>query len=245
MAYALPVAVLVVLVLAWETLASGGQNLLIPTFSETMRAFVRMTVVTGELWPALFVSNQAAVIGFAISVAIGIPLGVMTGRLKRLDRVLSPYWAILLAMPIAPLIPVAITALGLTLAARVVLVVMFTAVYLIVTTRAGVRAVDPALTEMARSYQASELQIWRSIVLPAASPAIFAGLRIGVGRAVAGMVLAEILLVAVGIGRLMLLYRGRFQADMLFAIVIAVILEALILLTAMGWLQKRFAPWSD
>jgi NitT/TauT family transport system permease protein len=185
------------------------------------------------------------VLGYGISVAIGVPLGLALGWSRRLDRFLSPYWAILLAVPISPLIPVAITALGLTLAARVLLVVMFTAVYLIVNTRAGVRGVDAGIKEMARSYGASSAEIWRFILLPAAAPAIFTGLRIGIGRAVSGMVLAELLLVAVGIGRLMLLYRGRFQPELLFALVIVIVLEALVLLKAMGYLERRLVPWAS
>jgi NitT/TauT family transport system permease protein len=240
----LPLLTLVLFLVFWEVAASSGQNLLVATFTETAAAFVRITITSGEVWPALLLSNQAALLGYAVAVVVAIPIGIAAGRYRRFDRVLNPYWAILLAVPIAPLMPVAITALGLTLAARVLVVFLFCVPYLIVNTRAGVRNVDPSLAEMARSYGANESKLWRFVVLPAAAPAIFAGLRICIQRAISGMVLAEILLVAVGVGRLLLLYKGRFQSDMLFALVVAIIIEALILLKAMGWLERRLLPWS-
>jgi ABC-type nitrate/sulfonate/bicarbonate transport system permease component len=243
--WSLPLLVFVVVAALWELVVSlGPHNLLIPTFSATVQGLVRLTIVDRSVWPALIESNQAMVLGYGVSIAIAIPLGIALGSFRTLDRVMSPYWAIMLAIPVSPLIPVAIVALGLTLAARVLLVVLFTLVYVVLNTRAGVKNVDPSLREMAHSYGASGAQAWRYVLLPAAAPAIFAGLRIGLGRAISGMVLAELLLVAVGIGRLMLLFRGRFQPDLLFALVIVVILEALILLKAMGALERRLVPWA-
>src|SRR5207302_1447571 len=83
----------------------------------------------------------------------------------------------LLAMPIAPFIPIVIIALGLGLSARVFIVVLFAFIFITVNTRAGVRNVEPSLIEMAKSFGASESQIWRRIVIPGATPAIFAGMR--------------------------------------------------------------------
>ena len=117
-------------------------------------------------------------------------------------------------------------------------------VFITVNTRAGVRAVDPSLIEMAKSFGASEGQIWRRIVVPGALPAIFAGMRIGLGRSITGMVMVELILVASGLGRLLLEYSGRMQSDMVFATVLAVIIEALLLLTAMQSAEKKLAGWA-
>ena len=172
------------------------KNMLIPTFTETINGFIQLVFVTGRIWRPLYISNQALVLGYILSVAIAIPLGLAAGRVKWIDRILNPYIGVFLAIPIAPLIPIAITALGLGLASRVAIVFLFTFVFIAVNTRAGVRNVDPGLIEMAKSFGASERQIWHRIVIPGAVPAIFAGLRIGLGRAVAGMVIVELLLVA-------------------------------------------------
>jgi NitT/TauT family transport system permease protein len=137
-----------------------------------------------------------------------------------------------------------IIALGLGLVARVSIVILFAVVFITINTRAGVRGVEPALIEMAKSFGASEGQIWRRIIVPGALPAIFAGLRIGLGRSITGMVMVELILVASGLGRLLLEFSGRMQSDLVFATVLAVIIEALILLAAMQALERKIAPWA-
>jgi NitT/TauT family transport system permease protein len=220
------------------------KNMLVPTFTETIVGFVQLVFVSGRIWQPLYVSNQALVLGYLLSVVIAIPLGLAAGRFRLIDKILNPYIGVFLAIPVAPLIPIAITALGLGLASRVAIVVLFTFVFIAVNTRAGVRNVDSALIEMARSFGASERQIWRRIVIPGALPAIFAGLRIGLGRAVGGMVIVELLLVASGLGRLLLEFSGRLQAEFVFATALVVILEALVLLSIMRFVERKIAPWA-
>jgi NitT/TauT family transport system permease protein len=125
-----------------------------------------------------------------------------------------------------------------------VLVVVFAIPVVIVNSRAGIRSVDRALIEMATSYGAGERQIWREILLPGALPAIMTGVRLGLGRAVTGMVIIELLLVAVGIGSLILSFRGMFMPDMLYGVVVLVVIEALILVSVVRVVERRVAPWS-
>jgi ABC-type nitrate/sulfonate/bicarbonate transport system permease component len=240
----LRLAVFVVAVALWEFFVSTSQNFLLPRFSEMASGLFRLLFFEARFWEALYISNQALILGFAISVAVGIPLGLLAGRFHWMDRVLNPYVGALLTMPVAPLIPIVIIALGLGIAARVFIVVLFAFVFITVNTRAGVRGVEASLIEMAKSFGASEGQIWRRIVIPGAMPAIFAGMRIGLGRAVTGMVMVELILVASGLGRLLLEFSGRMQSDLVFATVLAVIIEALALLAGMQALEKRITRWA-
>jgi ABC-type nitrate/sulfonate/bicarbonate transport system permease component len=242
--WSLRLGLLVGAVAAWELFLSASQNFLLPRFTEIAGGLFRLLFIEARFWEALYISNQALIFGFAISVLIGIPLGLLAGRFRWADRVLNPYVGVLLVMPVAPLIPIVIIALGLGLAARLFIVVLFSFVFVTVNTRAGVRNVDSSLIEMAKSFGASEGQIWRRIVIPGALPAIFAGMRIGLGRAITGMVMVELLLVASGLGRLLLEFSGRMQSDMVFATVAAVILEALALLAVMQGLEKRITRWA-
>jgi NitT/TauT family transport system permease protein len=228
----------------WELFLSTAQNFLLPRFSEMASALWRLLFSEARFWEALYISNQALILGYAVSLLVGLPLGLFAGRLRWTDRFFNPYVGVLLALPVAPLIPIVIIALGLGLAARVFIVVLFAFVFITVNTRAGVRGVDPSLIEMAKSFGAREGQIWRRIVIPGALPAIFAGMRIGLGRAITGMVMVELLLVASGLGRLLLEFSGRMQSDMVFATVLAVVIEALLLLTAMQRVEKRLARWA-
>ena len=238
----LPLGVFIAFALVWEVCTINSTSLIIPTFFQTMAALYKLLFVRGDLWLALYQSDQALVLGYLISVAIGVPFGLAMARAKWLENIAEPYTHVLLAMPTAPLMPLIMMALGLGLASRVVIVVMFTFIYITINTRAGARNVDKSLIEMAKSFGASEAQIWRKILIPGAVPAILTGLRIGLGRAINGMVAAELILVASGIGNLLLEFRAAFEGGLLFATVFAVALQAVVLLGFMQTLEQRLAP---
>lgn len=237
--------VFVAFIAFWQGAAVIGRNIGIPTFTGTLEAIWDLMFVDGRIWGALIDSNQTLFVGFAISAAAAVPLGLAAGRSRALDRLLNPYTAILLAIPIAPLIPISIAAFGLSLAARVAIVILFCVIFIYVNTRAGVRSVDYRLVEMATSFGASERLIWRKVVIPAAMPAMFAGLRIGLGRALTGMVAVELLLYATGVGRLLLEYRDKLEPAYVFATVSFVIAEALLLLEVARFIERKVAPWND
>lgn len=237
------IAAFVVFAFLWEWAAIRADSILIPTFTETMSAIWRTAFVTGEIWPALWISNQPLVVGFLISVVISVPLGLAMARWKFVDATTSPIIALGLALPIAPLIPVVLVALGMGMTPKVVIIVLFSWVFIATNVRAGARRVDKSLVEMARSFGASERQVWFRILIPGAIPAVFAGLRIGLGRAFAGMVIVELIMLPVGIGALLLDYRGDFKADLLYATTILVMIEAVILALLMQALERRLIKW--
>jgi ABC-type nitrate/sulfonate/bicarbonate transport system permease component len=142
------------------------------------------------------------------------------------------------------LIPVVILALGLKLLARAVVVVLFAVAVVAVNTRTGVRTLQSSWLEMARSFGASERQLWWTIVLPGALPAIMTGLRLGLGRAFTGMIAVELLLVAVGIGRLILEFQGLFESGAVYAVILFLVVEAVVLLRLLRSFERRLAPWT-
>jgi NitT/TauT family transport system permease protein len=236
--------VLVFLAVAWELYANQARSLIIPNFSDTVVRTGQM-LFEPNIWKAFIDSNQALVIGFAICIVVGIPLGLAAARFERLEKFMDPYINIMLVTPTAGLIPIFLMAFGLTLTSRVLLVVVFAIPMLIVNARAGVRQVDPSLIEMSTSFMASERKIWRRVLLPGALPAIMTGVRLGVGRAITGMVIIELLLFAVGIGNLIIDARGEFDGPTLYGVVILIVIESLILISAARWLERRVAPWSS
>lgn len=236
--------VLLIVAGIWETFARTAKLLLVPTFLDTATGVVEL-IVDPKVWTAFLVSNQALVIGFALAVLFGIPLGLVAARYRRAEGFIDPYLNILLVTPMAALIPILLMSLGIGLASRVFLVIVFAIPVIIVNARAGVRQVDPALIEMATSYGAGEREIWRKILLPGALPAIMTGVRLGLGRGVTGMVIIELLMVAVGIGGLILNFQGRFQAALLYALVVLVVLEALFLVQLVRYIEHRVAPWAS
>ena len=199
----------------------------------------------GELWGPLWESNKAVVIGFPLAVVTAIPIGLAMARWAYFGRFMNPWAILLLALPIAPLTPLLILGFGIGMTSRVIVVVLFCWVFIALNTRAGVRGVDPSLVEMARAFDANERQVWRFILLRGAMPGIIAGLRIGLARAIAGMVVVELLMVPAGVGGLMLRFRGQFEAGLVFAVVLAVILESVLILFGMRALERRLVPWAN
>src|SRR5690606_38611175 len=198
-----------------------------------------------EMWSSLLVSNQALFIGFIVSVGLGIPLGLLMGRFRTLERITDPYVNIMLVTPMAAVIPLLVMSVGIGLASRVILVVLFALPMVIVNTQAGVRQVDDRLIEMARSYGATERQIWWRILLRGAMPGVMAGVRIGLGRAITGMVVVELLMVSVGLGGLSLDFRAFFRVGELYGVVIVVVVEALLLISLARWVERKAIPWAS
>ncbi len=233
----------VLLAAVWQIWAISAHSLLIPDFVSTVGATWYL-LATGTIWEPLLVSNQAMVVGYLVAVMTAVPFGLLMARAPRLEAFLDVYLNILIVTPMAALIPIFLMAFGLELTSRAAVVYVFASPIMAVNTRAGVRSIDPSLVEMARTHCATELQIWRKVLLPGALPATMTGLRLGLSRAINGMLLSELLLMAVGVGRLMLDFRGRFEPDLLFAVVVILLIESLGLMVLARWLERRVAPWA-
>jgi ABC-type nitrate/sulfonate/bicarbonate transport system permease component len=240
--WALRAISLLVVAVVWETLGRSLDSLLMPTFTSTVTALVTL-LLRAETWNAMWVSNQALILGYALAAFVGVPLGLLLGRSARLGRVADPYLNVLLVTPMSAMIPLIIVAAGLGLSARVLVVFVFAFVIIAVTTQAGYHHVNPGLIEMARSFGATEAQLWRTVILPGAMPALMAGLRLGLGRAVTGMVNVELLLVAVGFGRLLLLFQADFESSYVYAVVLIVLAEAVLLMQGIKHVEQRLTPW--
>ncbi|MCP2636140.1 ABC transporter permease [Microbacterium sp. HD4P20] len=233
----------VLFALFWQIYGTFWGGLLVPTFTETVVAFGELMVTPG-FWDAFVVSNQALVLGFLAAIVIGIPVGVLLGRFRTLERFTDVYLNILLVTPMAAIIPLLVMSVGFGLLSRVILVTLFAVVMVIVNVRAGVRQVDPNLIQMARSFGAKEPQIWREVLIPGALPAIMTGVRLGLGRAVTGMVIVELLMVSLALGGLILEFRGMFNGPALYAVIAAILIEALVLISLAQWFERRVAPWA-
>jgi NitT/TauT family transport system permease protein len=232
-----------VFALIWQVYATVAGGIFVPTFTETFAAIAQQ-LTSPVVWDAFIASNVAMVLGFLLAIVTGIPLGLFMGRFPLAERAANPYLNILLVTPLAGIIPLLMMTLGIGLASRVIVVWSFAVVMVVVNTRAGVRQVDRSLIDMVRLFGAREAGVWRRVILPGALPAVLTGVRIGLGRAVTGMVIVELVMVSVGIGGLILRYQSRFQFAEIYGVVVLVILESLILLSIVDWCQRRLTPWA-
>ena len=227
----------------WEIAGRAAGSFLIPTASGTLAALLTL-VKTRDFWSALWLSNQALLIGYPLALVAGIVAGLALARWRMVDLALDLYLQVLLVTPMAAVMPLVIMALGLGLWPRAAVVFTFAFPIVAATVRAGARHADDRLVGMARSFCATETQVWRSVVVPGALPAVMTAARLGLGRAIAGMIAVELLLVAVGVGRLILVFRADFDAAAVYAVVAIVIAEAVGLLAAASAIERRLTAWT-
>jgi NitT/TauT family transport system permease protein len=226
----------------WEIAGRAGNAHLLPPLSKVITAWVEL-LVSGQLFQALSISFQALVLGFLLSVLFGVPLGLLMGRYRRLESFLEIYMTALLTVPMISFIPFLVIAFGLGLHSRIWIVFLFAFVIIAINTTAGVRNVDPTLTEMARSFGARESELFVKVILPAAMPMIMAGIRLGMGRAVLGMVTSEMILAVVGFGAMLMTFGASFNSPALFATILTIVLLAVALLALIQYLDRRLTPW--
>jgi NitT/TauT family transport system permease protein len=238
----LRIASLVTLAGAWEVAGRSGDPHLLPPLSKVAAVWVDL-LISGQLFQALAVSLQALTFGFILSVLFGVPLGLLMGRYRRVESFLEIYMTALLTVPMISFIPFLVIAFGLGLHSRVWIVFLFAFVIIAINTAAGVRNVDPVLTEMARSFGARESELFVKVILPAATPMIMAGIRLGMGRAVLGMVTSEMILAVVGFGSLLMTFGASFNSPALFATLLTIVLLAVALLSLIQHLDRRLTPW--
>ncbi len=233
---------LITVAILWEAVGRTKDAHLLPPLSTILGAWVEI-VRSGELIRAMLVSFQALILGYLLSVAFGIPLGLIMGRYRRIEAFLDPFMTALLVVPTISFIPLLVIAFGLGLHSRVWIVFLFAFVYVVANTAAGVRNVDPTLAEMARSFGARERDLFLKVILPAALPMIMAGLRLGMGRAVLGMITSEVVLAVVGFGAMLMAFSASFQTPALFATLLTIILLAVAVLAFIQSLERYLIPW--
>jgi len=191
----------VVVIAAWEAAVQSGV-LARSLLSQPSRIWAVALVDSGSgvLWRHMWVSFQEFWIGFAVSLVIGIPLGLAIGWLPKVDHSFSGLLAGLNATPNVALIPLIVFIWGLGLESKVVVVFLSAFFAVMVTTYTGVRAVARRHLDITRSFGGSGWLAFRTVALPSSVPFMISGTRIGAGRALVGVVSAEILAANAGLG---------------------------------------------
>lgn len=226
----------------WEIGGRAISPLLFAPPSRIIAAGLQM-VASGELWPYLSLSFRVAAAGLALGTAVGIAAGVIIARVRLLDLSLEPFVIALYATPMVALIPLVVIWAGFGDAAKVVVIFLFAVFPILLNTYQGVKGVDPRLLEVARSFRTSEGALWADVILPSAFPFILAGMRLALGRALVGMVIADLYTAVSGIGYLIVRYAQNLQIDRLLVPVVILSITGVVLVQGLHWLEVRVAPW--
>ena len=207
----------------WELLGRWPISLAFPSFSATLVAFVEMTA-DGSFTRAYASTMPPLLIGLGIIGVGGVVAGVVMGLSRRAEWLLLPLFVILQTAPLAAVVPIITYIYGIGLAAKVVAVVLLSAPLVVLNCYKGVRHTDPSLLQMTRSFLGTRRQEIQKVVLPQASPIIFAGLRLGVSGGFLGVVLAEILITPTGIGDLITYNRSSLEYPKMYAAIASTII---------------------
>jgi NitT/TauT family transport system permease protein len=227
----------------WELAAHNVDPVLFTSPSKVAVAAYTM-VRSGELWTYLWPSLVVLAIGFSLAVAAGIGIGLLLARFWVLDVALTVYITFLYSIPSVALVPLIVLWAGFDTTAKVIILFLFAFFPMVINTYQGVKSVDPKLIEVGRAFRCSERQLWANIVIPAALPFIVTGLRLALGRALIGMVLADLYTAISGIGYLIVRTASTYQVDKMFVPIVTLGLIGVTLTALLRLAEKRVAPWT-
>ncbi len=237
--YRIPMAAsLIFWAVLWEIAGRLQLSFLLPPLSSVFAAMVEI-LPTRTFLSALRVTAYAFLIGNVIAIAVGVPLGLLMGRSAIADRLFLPWVNLFLSAPLSALVPVIMVLFGLGQTTIVLTVVLFAIWIIVLDTRAGVRAISPSLVEMAHSFGATRLQAFRRIYFWAALPEILAGVRLGMIRAVKGVIIGQLLVTIVGFGALFQTYGSQFLMEKFWAALLVLFAFAFVLAEGLAWLERR------
>lgn len=238
----LPLLSLVIVFGGWEIVGRSINPLLFAPPSAVIGQFAEM-LASGELVAAAQVTMKALFLGYALAVIVGIPFGILMGAVPRLGDILQPYLYAIFATPRVVVVPLIVVWFGIGFEARLFLVFFWSAIAISVNTAQGVRHARPDLVEVARSFQASRLQMARHVLIPGAIPFVVAGLRIGAERAIVGVIIGEMFLQIVGLGGVITKGSVDLMPAKMLAAVVVIALMGTLIVTALDTLERRFQSW--
>jgi NitT/TauT family transport system permease protein len=202
-------------------------------------------LATGELQKHTWTSTLEFLIGFAMAVVVGITFGLLIGTNKVLRAVSMPWISAMNSTPTVALAPLLILWFKLGIESKVVVVFIVSVFSVLVNTQAGIESADERLVETARAFGAKRLQIFTKVLLPSAVPFIIAGLRLGVGRGLVGVVVAELFGATSGLGYLINVSSQIFDMAGLFAAVVILAAAGVISTELIRMAERRMAPWRE
>jgi ABC-type nitrate/sulfonate/bicarbonate transport system permease component len=235
---------LLAVLVGWEVIARAG--VINPLFisSPTMVASAGYRLFAeGEIGNDLRVSGTEFVAGYLMAAGVAIPLGLAVGWYRRLSYVLSPFIDTLNAVPRVTLLPLIVIWCGIGLWSKIVVVFLGAVIPMLINTMSGVRTNEERFLRVARSFGASQLRIFWTIVLPGTVPFIFTGLKYAAGRALLGVVVGELYAATAGIGHLIAVSGNTFQTDNVFAGILIVTFTGLVTVEVLNRLERRFEAW--
>lgn len=222
---------------AWEIAGRIPVSYAFPTFLESMTALARMTF-DGTLFVAYAETLKPLAIGVLISAFIGIAVGLWIGLSGWFDWLFSPIFVVMQAAPLAALIPLLVMIYGIGLTSKVFVVCIMAMPVIVLNTAGAVRNTPSSLVEMGQSFLANRAEVILKIIIPAASPVIFSGLRLGVSAGFIGAILSELKITPTGVGDIITYSRSVADYPAMYAAIFSIILLAVLFLNLLETIER-------
>ncbi|MFZ0422102.1 MAG: ABC transporter permease [Xanthobacteraceae bacterium] len=235
---------IVVLLAFWEYFGRDVNPIFGSYPSAIFAAFVDL-IRNGKLGAALLQSLQPFLAGYGTAVVIGVPLGLVLGRFWIAEAALGMLVTGGYAMPLVALVPLLELWFGLGFTVKAAVIFLMAIFPICINTWLGVKSVPKTLIDVGKSFVASDAVILRRIVLPATLPYIMAGIRLAVGRAVVGMVIAEFFTSISGLGAIIINSANNFDTATMFVPIIVLMVLAVGLNALIGRFERVVAPWQE
>ena len=235
----------IIFLTAWE-LVGNTLGLINPMFMSAPSLVFKAAVQlfsSGEIYNDLRVSGLEFFWGYLLSVIVGVPFGIATGWYKRMAYIFDPFVNAMNATPRVALLPLVIIWLGIGILSKVGIIFLGAVFPILINARDGVKTTPYNLLTAAKSFGATEWQIFKSVVLPSTLPFILTGLRLGVGRALIGVMGGELYAATAGIGFMITVAGATFQTDKVFVGVLIFAISGMVAMELLSRLESRFDKW--
>lgn len=229
---------------AWQLVANARiwPPLFLPGPWEVAQAMVKL-FQQGDIWLDMATSGQEIAIGYGLAIVIGLTIGLAMGWYTRFQYAMDPFVNFFYSTPRIALLPLFIIWFGIDQPSKVAVIFLGALFPIIINTMAGVRTTEAALLRVARSFGASDALIFRRVVLPGSIPFILTGLRLGVGHAMTGVVVGELIAARHGVGQLIAIAGQTFQTPKMLAGVVLIAGTGMLLTTILQRIENRFQSW--
>lgn len=228
----------------WQLVANARiwSVLFVPGPTDVAEAFVKL-FQTGDIWLDIATSGEELAIGYGMAIFFGLVLGLLMGWYTRFQYAMDPFVNFFYSTPRIVFIPLFIIWFGIDIQSKIAVIFLGALFPIIINTMAGVRNTEAALLRVARSFGASDALIFRRVVLPGSVPFILTGFRLGVGHALTGVVVGELIAARHGVGQLISIASYTFQTPKMFAAVILIGGTGMLLTTILQRIENRFQSW--
>ncbi|MCQ8781570.1 ABC transporter permease [Mangrovibrevibacter kandeliae] len=236
-------AISIVLILAlWEVVGRQVSPLFMSYPSAIARAAVQLTA-SGELWGAFLSSMETLTLGFLLATIAGVLLGLLIGRYRYVDAATDWLVNALYSTPLVAITPLVVLWFGLGFSAKLFIVFILAIFPVLINTASGVRNVPSQLIDVGNAFAASEREIFAKVILPASLPYMMTGIRLGIGRAIIGMVVAEFFTAINGLGALIIKYGNQFETAAMFVPILCLMLMGVVYTAIAIRFEHWVAPW--